>query len=522
MNNKSMLYLRKVLNDQQGQVLPWVTSMMLVLVGMVGLTIDTGRAYVTQSQLVSQTRSAALCGAGALPGSPTSIANTCISDNANPAMGTPVATVTPKCLTTLKNEGLLCSDPTDANAVQVTETLAMSTTFMKVFGINSMPLKAVATAAEAGGSPQPANIIILQDTTASMNDADSGSNCSGTQISCSLQGIKSLLTSAFPCGTGINCVASTSDPLEVQNAVDTVSLFVFPAVTTATESKDSTCPTSNPTIVPYTFQNVTAASPNYTQPATATYQVVPWSGNYRASDTSPLNPSSQIVIAAGGGSCSGIQSPGGQATYYAQAINAAQVALVALAAQQAPTLNGATPPLPVMIILSDGDATACATNANTADGACNSAGNLSATVGHLNGTTAASGCTAANNCNPNGVIYPSVVGECGQAVQAAANAAAAGTRVYTIGYGALTSGGCLSDHTYSATVAGGGGNWGASDQPCAAIAAMASDPHYFYSDQGQGCVSADNSGASVSNITGAYNAIISGLTNPVLIPNSTT
>jgi hypothetical protein len=532
MNNKCMLYVRKVLDDQRGQVLPWVTSMMLVLLGMAGLTVDVGRAFVMQRQLQYSTNAAALAGAGTLPNSPTSVADNYSSkasgdSNFSALMGTVTTTVTPKCLTTLTKAGLLCGTPTDANAVQVTQTLALRTTFMNVFSIinpamSTINLKAVATAAEAGGTPQAANIAILQDTTASMNDADNGSNCSGTQITCSLQGMITLLQSADPCGKNITCVASTSDPLEVQNSIDTVSLFVFPAVTTATESNDSTCPTSNPTIVPYTFQNVTAASPNYTQPATATYQIVGWSGNYRPSDTSPLDPSSQIVIAAGGGSCSGIKSPGGEATYYAQAINATQAALVALAAQQAPTLNGATPPIPVIIILSDGDATACATNANTAADACNSAGDLTATVGHLNGTTTASGCTAANNCSPTGTTYPSAVGECGQAVQASANAAAAGTRIYTIGYGALTSGGCTTDKLYSASVTSGGGSWSAGDQPCAAIAAMASDPHYFYSDQGQGCVSALNSGASLSNITGAYNAIIAGLTNPVLIPNSTT
>ena len=93
-----------------------------------------------------------------------------------------------------------------------------------------------------------------------------------------------------------------------------------------------------------------------------------------------------------------------------------------------------------------------------------------ATEGTLNGT-------GTNTSNPSGYqsyAYPSALGECGQAVLAAQAAANAGTTVYTIGYGAETSGGCLTDETYSATVTTDGGSWGPGDQPCQAMAAMAS------------------------------------------------
>src|ERR1019366_5295594 len=128
-------------------------------------------------------------------------------------------------------------------------------------------------------------------------------------------------------------------------------------------------------------------------------------------------------------------SPGGVGTYYAQAIYQAQGALVAEQALNPGSSN-------VMIILSDGDATACASTGN----------DLVSLIGKINGTTASSGCTAANNCSPTSYTYPSALGECGQAVVAAQVAAAAGTKVETIGYGSETKGGCLSDKTYSATV----------------------------------------------------------------------
>ena len=73
------------------------------------------------------------------------------------------------------------------------------------------------------------------------------------------------------------------------------------------------------------------------------------------------------------------------------------------------------------------------------------------------------------------MTYPSALGECGQAVVAAQAAASAGTKVYTIGYGAETSGGCATDAKYSASVTNGDGvTWATGDQPCQALGAMAS------------------------------------------------
>ena len=84
---------------------------------------------------------------------------------------------------------------------------------------------------------------------------------------------------------------------------------------------------------------------------------------------------------------------------------------------------------------------------------------LVATEGTLNGT----GTKTSNAAGYESYTYPSALGECGQAVLAAQAAAKAGTTVYTIGYGAETSGGCPSDATYSATVSTNGGGWGAGE-----------------------------------------------------------
>jgi hypothetical protein len=246
-----------------------------------------------------------------------------------------------------------------------------------------------------------------------------------------------------------------------------------------------------------------------------TYQVVTWANDYMISDSATsLNQSSQIVIAAGDSgvrNCSGLQTPGGEGTYYAQSIYAAQAALAAQQTANPGSKNA-------MIILSDGDATACASNAYTSGGACDTKSQIVATEGTLNGT----GSSSTNPSGYNSPVYPSALGECGQAVLAAQYAANSGTTVYTIGYGAPTSGGCASDKTYSATVTTNGGSWTKGDQPCAALAAMASAQVNFYSDDGSGCQATAPSNQAITKLTQIFHAITDNLSSPRLIPNGTT
>ncbi len=232
-----------------------------------------------------------------------------------------------------------------------------------------------------------------------------------------------------------------------------------------------------------------------------TYQVIPFSSNYRTSDSATtLNTAADIVIASGGSGCAGITAPGGEGTYYAQVIYAAQAALVAEQNANPGSQNA-------MIILSDGDATSSASSGQIA---------VASGGGTLNGTGGNTSYT-----------YPSALGECGQAVQAAYDAAnnssynntGSFTRVYTIGYGAETSG-CTTDKTYSATVTGGGGSWGPGDSPCQSIAAMASDPGYFYSDDANGCASSN--GTNYTQLTQIFQAIATSFSTPRLVPNTTT
>ncbi len=522
MRRSGFLFPRRLLRSMRGQTGVVIAFGMSTMILLGGISVEVGHIYYAYNLLVASTNAAALAGANAMPdvteaetyvtkysvetgelNATNFLTNGSVSQNYY-CSSTVGSSLNVGCQTPPSGEGS-CTTGSTCNALAVTQTAKVPLWFGGLIGMHTMNLSATATAAMRGGTNQPWNIAIIEDTTRSMEDEDSGDQCDGEQITCALDGIRALLLDLYPCALGQTCTSSTA-------YVDSVSLFVFPAVTTATQSDDYVCPTKNPTIVAYTFPDPPT---NTILPSGDTYQVITWSNNYKTSDSvTSLNESSDIVIAAGGSgesSCSGVQAPGGEATYYAQVVYAAQAALVTEQAANPGSKNA-------MIILSDGDATACASNANTSAGACDSASDLVATEGTLNGT----GTSKTNPSGYESYTYPSALGECGQAVLAAQAAASAGTAVYTIGYGSETSGGCLSDATYSATVTTGGGSWAPGDQPCAALGAMASNVQNFYSDDGEGCKAAAPSNQNLTKLTAIFQAITDNMTSPRLIPNGTT
>jgi hypothetical protein len=196
-----------------------------------------------------------------------------------------------------------------------------------------------------------------------------------------------------------------------------------------------------------------------------------------------LNGSSALAIATGGGTgknCGGLQTPGGDGTFYAGAVYAAQSSLMAAQASNPGSQN-------IMIILSDGDANTQSGKMVTASGT---------NVGHAGNT------------------YPSLDDQCHQAISAANSATSQGTAVYTIAYGAGTSG-CSSDTGALAI------------SPCSTMQQMSSgwssgDTSHFYSDatasQNLGQCSSSNS-FSLNNI---FSSIAAKFSQARLIPNGTT
>ncbi|MDP9051057.1 MAG: pilus assembly protein TadG-related protein [Acidobacteriota bacterium] len=483
--NNASSKMRRFLKDDSGQILPMMSVLLIGFLGTAALSIDLGRAFYGYRELQTATNAAALAGGSALPNSNAAALATTYSalsgdKNAQPNMSN-VTMVSgyPKleCLTSLTNQGMACVAPANANAIQVQQQMVVNLIFAPIFGKHTLTLTSTATASMSGAATTPYNVAVILDTTASMNGTDSDSQCSSSRLACAESGVQVLYQSLYPClADEANCGTPTNNTnggAMVANSVDRISLFAFPNPTVGTIANDWTCPTSNPTIKPYTFP--TAGSTTYAPSGstTPTYQIVGFSSDFKTSDTaSSLNSSSDSVVAVGGKSgCNGMQAPGGEGTYYAGVIYAAQAALTAEKTAFPGSQN-------VMIILSDGDA--------------------SATSSAMPGASTTSG------------TYPSTKQQCHQAVTAAQAAATAGTRVYAVAYGA-TSSGCSTDT--SPTIS-----------PCSTMQSMASSPQYFYSDYtasggSSSCVSAAQ---STTNLNQIFKNIAGSLTVARLIPNNAT
>jgi Flp pilus assembly protein TadG len=473
-------FIARLQSSDSGQVLPIMAFMMLIFLGVAALAVDGGRAMYASRALQQSTDAAALAGAQAMSSASTTSAVTsaatlysAVAGNMNAsAMLSNVSMVAGypqvKCLTTLTAQGMACVSPLNGNAVQVQQQAVLKMYFAGLLGHPTMTLGATSTAAMNGSSGVPSNVVLIVDTTASMNDEDSDSQCKTTRIACALSGVQVLLQTLSPCGSGLATCGTVTNG-NVSKPVDKVSLFTFPAVANAASAADDyNCSGKAPTITPYSY------------PTLPMYQITSSASDYRSSDsTTTLSPTSNIVVAAGGKSgCSGMQAPGGEGTYYAGVITAAQQQLVA--SSQTGVQN-------VMILLSDGDS--------------------NVTSSHISGTTCSK--TVTTSCWTTTGAYPSLIDQCQQAVTAAQAATAAGTLVYSVAYGS-TSSGCSTD---TSTIT-----------PCQTMQKIASAPQYFYSDYtasaGDGtCISAAHSTANLNQI---FTQIAGGLTVARLIPNGTT
>ncbi len=437
-------FLRRFGRERSSSVAIVAALSMLMLFGFMAISVDIGYLIYVQSNLQASANMAAMAGARSVTSGTASAAAISYSGQSGGKNAfspqTVTATATLRCLTAvanLANGAVPClsyGSQNAANAIQVTQTAAVKTFFAGVLGIPAVTLSAVATAIPQGAGPPPLNVMLVLDTTASMNNADSSCKGTGksnpTKLDCALNGIQILLGQLWP-------------------SVDQVSLMVFPGLTNASQAAlDYDCSSStSPQTAAYN------ASP--------VYQIVSSSKDYRSGSApaAGLNTGSNLSKAVGGGGsgCGALQAAGGFGTYYAGVIAAAQSALVS--SQQTGQQN-------VIIILTDGDASA-------------SSGNVPAGK-------------ASNQCH--------------QAITAAQTAAKTGTWVYAIAYGASTSssGSCSTDTPAISA--------------CSAMQQMASDQTKFFSDAPSVCVSV-NAQSALSDI---FTGIANSLSKARLIPSNTT
>ena len=464
---------------------------LVTLMLVVALVVDVGRVYYGYQQLLAQTRAAALAGGSVMSNEDESAseiqttatsysgaATTDANDTSNLLTNVKV-TVTPVCLTSAAAaaEGVpSCkADYSGDNALRVTETATIPTTFANVLGFPTWTISASALASAKGGFNGPYNVAIIIDSTESMTQTDDG-NCGKERIQCALEGVQTLLSTLSPCAAGLtSCPETETSSFDVpspasgtlngtnvsSNPIDEVALFTFPGLAASGSAignvkDDVQCPTTNPPITSYNeffnYENCTAAGapvaccsgkeaakctgkgtplagcagkdPSGTTVADNTacssnpnppeYEIVPWSSDYRTSDTATsLVSGSDLVIAAGGGCSTGLGAPGGEGTFYAGVIDTAQSALIA---QQTVRQGLGVSTKNVMILVSDGEANADVTEATP--------------------TTSGAGSEGMQETKPAPLTVYLGTGQCAQAVARAQAAAAAGTTVYAVAYGA--------------------------------------------------------------------------------------
>jgi len=601
--------LRRLIKDEDAQVLPMAAVTFVFFLGMAAMVADVGDVYYAYNELQASTQAAALAGAeaisnptfttpgGSYPETPQAFAIYYGSETGTGSNGVntyPILTSTGQnvsttvylsCNSFVSTLGITCINyngggSSTANAIQVVQVAQVKTYFAALFGTPSITLTSTASAARAGVFA-PYNVALIIDTTESMSTQDTNCGVAGTtgsgrnqkttyytRLQCALMGVQTLLEELAPCDaseTGTNGCGTATNGV-VTPSVDRVALFTFPNLyaTSANVAEDTTCPTSNPTIEPYSFPSSSISSSStygstsqyyYATPTTSgaapaqlgtttyatTYEVTYGLGDadgngyvsdYKTTDaTTTLNAASKLVTAVGGNtSCAGVGDPGGGGTYYAGAIYAAAASL---AAEQA--VNNVPN---VIILVSDGDAdstgagswtTTCTSGSSyCAPTSCNgntkcSSGGLTWNCGTKNGS--AYTCTSPDANKMGGAsltsgTYPSVVNECGQAITAANEAVTSGvvSRVYAVAYGAESSG-CATDK--SATYSTNGTSVTLTPSPCTTMQYIASSPNYFFADNNQSGATGSCSGAvATGDLNQIFQYIAADLSRSRLIPNS--
>ncbi|MFP5228380.1 MAG: pilus assembly protein TadG-related protein [Acidobacteriota bacterium] len=553
---------RLALADEGGQVLPWVVVMMLTILGVAALVVDCGRAMVNQRQLQATTDAMALAAASNISGTSTAYTNYATQyGNSNYSNLNAKYTTTPLCLSTVSGWNIPCTVNskgvvTVPNAIRVVGTASLPTVFAGVLGKSSVNMSATSTATNS--RPVPYNVALIVDSTLSMATPDS--NCSNlTGEECALQGVRQLLAGlstyydhialfTFPnvaqgsspagiVGSGGKFLCTTLPVPSSQGGVrySGSSRGTYGYYPMLYEGYGSYQPPYSGIAwdMPYSFPPIPKDTSGYvlgTGNLAPTYQITPFAEDYNDGSGNLTSTSNLVMASSGVSGCTGIAPgsyDGDYGTYYAGAIYAAQAALLK---EQASHPNSAN----VMIILGDGDSNSPPSSSRSVPDS-NSPG-MPANVTESETTYKSAWAETTKGAYTmgtgyltlqSGTTYPSYNGECGQAVDAAtyvktysSGGVSNGTKVYTVAYGASTSG-CSTDTSTSSHKG---------ITPCQTLQAMATDgtagnpSDYFFSDANStnsGCT-ADSENSGTTAISQIYLKILASLVKARLIPNSTT
>lgn len=332
MRTKMMSLFRRAIEDQDGQSMIMVVMAMFALFGMAGLTLDIGHAYFVRSQLQNRVNAAGLAAAqyiynktsSDVPDGVTAAINF-LGNNPIPGIasgavqevtGYPKETLVCRTSLIVDKKDFDCSNSPN-NALVVTDSVRIPTTFMSVFNIKSLTVTATATASMQGSRLY--NIAVIEDLTGSVADVDS--NCASmSSFQCTLNGLQQFLAEENPCPPGTAWAAGTCTN---NNAMIHVALFGFPNMNVTSLPTVNACTGATPAsaFTVYTLPVAGAASYTpltyqYTYNGTVHYFTSSYEMTYGAADadangfvsdywdgtnatTGKLNPASSLVKAIG-------------------------------------------------------------------------------------------------------------------------------------------------------------------------------------------------------------------------------
>lgn len=545
-NSSRRPLFKAAIRDEQGQVLVWVAMGMILFLAASAFALDLGHGYLVRKQLQASTDAAALAAAWHITdGTYQSVANTYGAAGTlnNYSQGytvnTPI-TVTPKCSTTVAGWGLTCdatATPPTYNMITVKETASVPTFFAGVMGFKTLTVSTI-SAASKGARPTPFNIAFVLDTTYSMrvNDPDCGNitsmQCAENAIATILEGLDptqdyaSMFT--FPGFEYDPNNPNKNNDNDCSGTAATGEPYVFPSTTATSVTQPTLTTTTSTTKCTGSGRNQTCTTTTSTSSIQETFQISDFSDSYISSyGASSLTSGDPIVNAIGQSSnCSGVQVNSKQNTYLASTL---YQAAAALDAEQSARLAGGVNSANAMIIFSDGNATT-GDNPVWSDMACTATGGYCPTQ------------TSTNGLNPSDTTgtYPSLVGECGQEVDAAQSfnnfnsTTLSGILVFSIAYGSPST--SVADNSSPYNAGNCESDVGAGKHPnitpCEAMQDMSTgwdqtpqDQSNFFSDYnapgGSTACQAAAGNNAITDLQSIAKAILSRLSETRLIPPDT-
>ena len=170
--------LSRLRQDRRGSVAVMLAAGLVLFVGLGAFVVDIGYLFHVRRVMQTSADMAALAGAQDInSGSSGQAISTAISysgvpgnRNAQSGLDITMASGYP-ALRCFSSTGMSCTGPDSANGIVVKQQTEVPLFFAKIFGNSTMQV-AVTSVAGKGGTTKPADVMVILDTTASMNSVD--------------------------------------------------------------------------------------------------------------------------------------------------------------------------------------------------------------------------------------------------------------------------------------------------------------------------------------------------------------